>query len=73
MNIKSTLAEQHRILRITRTLKHSYILSISTVRIQTNVSVLYVNHLQVEIFTLQFKFKRCVGHLFGQGDDISLQ
>ena len=35
---------------ITRTVKHNYILPISTVRIQLHVSVLYVDHLQVEIF-----------------------
>jgi len=39
-----------RILCITRTVKHNYILPISTVRIQLHVSALYVDHLQVEIF-----------------------
>ena len=37
---------------ITRTVKHKYILLISTVRIQLHISVLYVDHLQVEIFNL---------------------
>jgi len=36
---------------ITRTVKHNYILPISTVSIQLHVSVLYVDHLQVEILT----------------------
>ena len=36
---------------ITRTVKHNYILPISTVSIQVHVSVLYVDHLQVEILT----------------------
>ena len=39
-----------RILCITRTVKHNYNSSISTVRIQLHVSALYVGHLQVEIF-----------------------
>jgi len=47
-------------------------LPISTVRIQLHVSVLYVDHLQVEIFNLQFSYTRCVGHLGGRGDEISL-
>ena len=34
---------------ITRTVEHSYILPSSTVRLQLNVSALYVGHLQVEI------------------------
>ena len=38
---------------ITRTVKHNYILPISTVRIQLHVSVLYVDHIQVDIFNLQ--------------------
>ena len=46
---------------ITRTVKHNYILPISTVRIQLHVSVLYVGHLQVEIFNLQISYTRCVG------------
>jgi len=49
---------------ITRTVKHNYISPISTVRIQLHVSVLYADHLQVEIFNLQI---RCVGHLCGRG------
>ena len=51
---------------ITRTVKHNYILPISTVRIQ-HVSVLYVDHLQVEISNLQISYTRCVGHLCGRG------
>jgi hypothetical protein len=35
---------------ITRTVKHNYNSPSSTVRIQLRVSVLYVDHLQVEIF-----------------------
>ena len=42
-------------------------LLISTVRIQLHVSVLYVGHLQVEIFNLQISYTRCVGRLGGQG------
>ena len=42
---------------ITRTVKHNYILPISTVRIQLHVSVLYVGHLQVE-FNLQNSYTR---------------
>ena len=45
---------------------HNYILSISTVRIQLHVSVLYVDDLQVEIFNLQISYTRCVGHLGGR-------
>ena len=41
------------------------ILPISTVRIQLHVSVLYVDHLQVEIFNLQICYTRCVGRLGG--------
>ena len=51
-----------RILCITRTVEHNYILPISTVRIQLHVSILYVDHLQVEIFNLQISYTRCVGH-----------
>jgi len=53
---------------ITRTVKHNNILPISTVRIQLHVSVLYEDHLQVEIFNLQISYTRCVGG----GDEISL-
>jgi len=35
---------------ITRTVKHNYNLSISTVRIQLHVSALYLGHLQVHTF-----------------------
>ena len=52
---------------ITRTVKHNCILPISTARIQLHVSVLYVDHLQVEIFNLQISYTRCVGHLCGWG------
>ena len=41
--------QSQRILCITRTVEHNYILPNSTVRIQLHVSVLYVGHLQVEI------------------------
>ena len=44
-----------------------YILPISTVRIQLHVSVLYVDHLQVEIFNLQISYTRYVGCLGGRG------
>jgi hypothetical protein len=44
-----------------------FILPISTVRIQLHVSVLYVDHLQVEISNLQISYTRCVGHLGGRG------
>ena len=54
-----------KILCITRTVKHNYILPISTVRIQLHVSALYVEHLEVEIFNLQISYTRCVGHLCG--------
>ena len=59
---------------ITRTVKHNYILPISTVRIQLHVSALYVGHLQVEIFNLQISYTGCVGRLGGWpgGDEISL-
>jgi len=43
---KKEIMQQQRILCITRTVKHNYILPISTVRIQLHVSVLYVDHLQ---------------------------
>jgi len=42
---------RQKILCITRTVKHNCNASISTVRIQLYVSVLYVGHLQVEILT----------------------
>ena len=54
---KNDVSEQ-RNLCITRTVKHNYNSSISTVRIQLHVSVLYVGHLQVEIFNLQISYKR---------------
>ena len=54
---------------ITRTVKHNCILPISTVRIQLHISVLYVDHLQVEIFNLQISYTRCVGHLGGRGGE----
>ena len=60
-------AQKQRILCITRTVKHNYILPISTVSIQPHVSVLYVDHLQVEIFNLQISYTTCVGHLCGRG------
>ena len=58
------------ILCITRTVKHNYILPISTVRIQLHVSVLYVDRLEVEIFNLQISYTRCVGAFVwaGAGD-----
>ena len=57
---------------ITRTVKHNYILPVSTVIIQLHVSVLYVDHLLVEIFNLQISHTRCVGHLCGPGGDRDL-
>ena len=59
---------KQRILCITRTVKHNHILPISTVGIQLHVSVLYVDHFQVETFNLQISYTRCVGHLVGRGD-----
>ena len=61
------LVQLQRILCITRTVKHNYILPISTVRIQLHVSVLYVVHLQVEIFNLQISYTRCVGEFVWAG------
>ena len=52
---------------ITLTVKYDYNSSTSTVRIQLHVSVLYVGHLQVEIFNLQISYTRCVGRLVGGG------
>ena len=63
----SNLNKTKNFLRITRTVKHNYILLISTVRIQLHVSVLYVDHLQVEIFNLQISYTRRVGRLGGRG------
>ena len=61
------LVQYQRILCVTRTVKHNYILPSSTVRIQLHVSVLRVDHLQVEIFNLQISYTSCVGHLGGRG------
>ena len=59
-----------RILCITRTVKHNYILPISTVRIELHVSVLYVDHFQVGILAYRLVIKDvwgiCVG---GRGGD----
>ena len=41
---------------ITCTVEHTYILLSSTVTIQLHVSVLYVDHLQVEIFKVQISY-----------------
>jgi hypothetical protein len=61
---------------ITHTVRYNYILLINTVRIQLHISVLYVDHLQVETLNLQISYTRCVGHLCGRGgrgaDEISL-
>ena len=66
------LVQQQRILCNTRTVKHNYILPISTVRIQLHVSVLHVDHLQVEIFNLQISYTRSDGYFGlaggGRGD-----
>ena len=48
--------------------KLKYILPISTVRIRLHVSVLYVDHLQVEIFNLQISYTTCVGRLCERGE-----
>ena len=52
--------------------RHNYILPISTVRIQLHVSVLYVDHLQVEILTrrsvIQDVWGICVGGGLGVRD-----
>ena len=58
------VVQQQRILCITHTVNNS---SISTVRIQLHVLVLYVGHLQVEILNLQISYTRRVGHLGGLG------
>ena len=39
------------------TVKHNYILPISTVRIKLHVSVLYVDHLQIKILTYRLVMK----------------
>ena len=62
-----TFTQKQRTLCITRTVKHNYILAIGTVRIQLHVSVLYVDHLQVDILNLKISYTRCVGHLCGRG------
>ena len=69
MEMESFIVDcKQRMLCITRTVKHKYNSSISTVRIQLHVSVLYVDHLQVEIFNFKISYTRCVGHLGGRGD-----
>ena len=55
---------------ITRTVKHNYILPISTVRIQLHVSVLYVDHLQVEILTYRLVIQDVWGIWVGGGRDL---
>ena len=50
------------------TVRHKYILPISTVRIQLHVSALYVDHVQVETFNLQISYTRYVGRLGGWGE-----
>jgi len=50
LDASKELVLKQRILCITRTVKHNYNSSISTVRIQLRVSALYVGHLQFEIF-----------------------
>ena len=57
---------------ITRTVKHNYILLSSTVRIQLHISVLYVDHLQVEILTYRLVIQDVWGICVGGGDEISL-
>jgi len=52
---------------ITRTVKHNYILPISTVSIQVHVSVLYVDHLQVEILTYRLVIQDVWGIWVGVG------
>jgi len=64
--IPVVLVQKQRILCVTRTVKHNYILPISTVTIQLHVSVLYVDHLQVENFNLQISYTICCGHLCGR-------
>ena len=49
------------------TYKHNYVLPISTVRIQLHVSVLHVDHLQVEVFNLQISYKNVWGIWVGGG------
>ena len=56
-------AREQRILCVTHTVEHNYILFTSTVNIQLHVSALYVGHLQVEILYLQISYTRCVGRL----------
>ena len=53
------------------TVKHNYILPISTVRIQIRVSVLYVDHLQVDILTYRLVIQDAGGRLGGRwGPDL---
>ena len=60
-----TILDNKEFLCIARTAKHNYILPINTVIIQLHVSVLYVDHLQVEILTyrlvIQDVWGICVG------------
>ena len=63
---------KQRILCITRTVKHNYILPISTVRIKLHVSVLYVDHLQVVILTYRLVIQDMWGIWGGGGDEILL-
>ena len=55
-----------RILCVTCTVKHNYILPISTVRIQLHVLVLYVDHLQVEILTYRLVIQDVWGIWVGE-------
>ena len=63
--IPVVLVQQQRILCITRTVKHNYILLSSAVRIQLHVSALYVDHLQVEIQLTDQLYKMCGGVYLG--------
>ena len=64
---EQVISSYKEFLCVTRTVKHNYILLISTVRIQLHVSALNVDHLQVEIFNLQISYTRCVRRLGGRG------
>ena len=72
-NLQNSYTRQ-RILCIIHTVKHNYILPISTVRIQLHVSALYVDRLQVEILTYRLVIQDVRVHLGGRGggDEISL-
>ena len=70
--LKLTINKEFCVLHVQ---SNNYILPISTVRIQLHVSVLYVDHLQVQILTYRLVIQDVwgiwVGGMVG-GDEISL-